>query len=240
MDDRFQTTFVMHSFGVDHLHFVDCTTRIREFTIQLTLGTISRIQKSTRLFNLTTEGIGFAFSNTNSLHDFLTSTGLFFITLNGITELPLITLDGLLTFSIGLVGMIKSNFKLIDVRLQLLFDTKSFTLSTLFGFKRGSKRLHGTLVVLPGVIKLLFLFLNTAVNFLTNLSKFKLSSQDLVFFLFKSSFSLFQSSLEFFFFYFQTTTLFVQFMDGSTTISKLVQEILDFISQVFVFSLHHV
>merc|ERR1719158_2439852 len=132
----------MHSFGVDTQHFINSSTSIREFTIQLTLGTISRIQKSSRLFNLTTESICLAFSNTNSLHDFLASTGLFFITLNSIPELPLITLDGLLTFSICLVGMIKSNFKLIDVRLKLLLDTKGFSLSTLFSFKRGSKRLH--------------------------------------------------------------------------------------------------
>merc|ERR1712088_595733 len=168
----------MHSFGVDSQHFINSSTSIREFTIQLTLGTISRIQKSSRLFNLTTESICLTFSNTNSLHDFLASTGLFFIALNSISELSLITLDGLLTFSICLVGMIKS--------------------------------------------------------------KFKLSSQDLVFFLFKSSFSLFQSRLEFFLLYFQATTLLIQFMDGSTTISKLIQEILDFISQVLVFPFDYI
>ena len=50
----------------------------------------------------------------------------------------------------------------------------------------------------PGIIELILLLLDLPVNFLADLAKLKLSSEDLVFFLFKGSLSLFQSRLEFF------------------------------------------
>merc|ERR1719333_1343128 len=107
MDNRFQATLVMHSLGVDDLHLIDSSASIRQFRIQLALSTLSRIQKSTRLLNLTTESIGLAFSNANSLHDFLALTGLFLKSLDGFAEVSLVTLDGLLAFSVSLVGMVK-------------------------------------------------------------------------------------------------------------------------------------
>merc|ERR1719333_610629 len=240
MDNRFQATLVMHSLGVDDLHLIDSSASIRQFRIQLALSTLSRIQKSTRLLNLTTESIGLAFSNANSLHDFLALTGLFLKSLDGFAEVSLVTLDGLLAFSVSLVGMVKGNLKLIDVRLKLLLDAKSFSLGTLLCFKRSSKRLHGTLVVLPGIIKLLFLLLDPAVDLLTDLAELKLSPQDLVLLLFKSSLSLFQSSLELFLLNFQASALLVKLMDGPASISKLIQKILDFISQVLVFPLDNI
>merc|ERR1712106_1181597 len=124
----------MHGFGVDNLHLVDGVASISQFR-NLTLATVSRVKESPGLFNLSTESTSLAFSNANSFHDFLTATSLFLITLDGIPELSLVSLDGLLSFSISLVGMIKGNLKLIDVRFQFLLDTKSFTLSTLFTLK---------------------------------------------------------------------------------------------------------
>ena len=63
MDHRLQTTLVMHSLRVDDLHFVDSVASIGQLSIQLTLATISRVQKSAGLFNLTTESVGLTFSN---------------------------------------------------------------------------------------------------------------------------------------------------------------------------------
>merc|ERR1719483_259060 len=114
------------------------------------------------------------------------------------------------------------------------------TLSTLFTLERCSQRVHGTLVVLSGIIKLLFLFLDSAINLLANLSKLKLSSKNLVLFLFKSSLSFLKGRLELFFLNFQAATLFVQLMDRATTIFQLVKEILDFISKVLVFPLDNI
>ena len=94
--------------------------------------------------------------------------------------------------------------------------------------------------VIPCVVELFFLLLNLAVNLLPDLAKLKLGSEDLVFFLLKGSLSLFQSSLELFLLNLQTTALLVKLMDGSSTITELVKEILDLISKVLVLPLDNI
>merc|ERR1711892_1590877 len=46
--------------------------------------------------------------------------------------------------------------------------------------------------------------------------------------------------MELFFFLLQSATLFIQIMNRATTLSKLIKEILDFISQIFIFTLDDV
>merc|ERR1719215_2377117 len=87
-------------------------------------------------------------------------------------------------------GMVKTNFKLIDLTLQLLLDSQSLTLGSLFSFQGCTKRFHSTLVVLPSVVELLFLLSNSSINLLADLAQFKLRSEHLILFLFKSTFSL--------------------------------------------------
>merc|ERR1740124_2005387 len=204
------------------------------------LAAVSRIKKSPRLLNFSAESTSLTLSNTNSFHDFLATTSLFFVATNCLPKLSLIPLDGLLSLSIGLVGMIKGNLKLIDVRFKFFLDAKGFTLGTLLTLKRSSQRLHCTLVVLPGIIKLLLLLLDAAVNLLSNLSKLKLSPENLILFLFKSCFSLLKGRLELLLLNFQTATLFVQLMNGAATISQLIKEILDFIGKIFVLPLDNI
>merc|ERR1712156_1111019 len=146
------------------------------------------IQKSTRLLQLSLEGIGLPlgksslFSNLHLLAKLLLQERL------GVPELSLVTLDGLVGLIVGLVGVVKSPMKLIDVSLQLLLDPQSLSLGTRFSLKRGLHGLHGTLVVFAGVIELLFLLVDLAVNLLADLSKLKLGSEDLVLLLLESSF----------------------------------------------------
>ena len=92
----------------------------------------------------------------------------------------------------------------------------------------------------PSIVKLFNLLLDLAVNLLPNLSKFKLCSQDLVLFLFKSGLSLLKGCLKLFLLNFKATSLFVKLMDGATTITQLVKEILDFISKVLVFTFDNI
>merc|ERR1712128_213503 len=160
--------------------------------------------------------------------------------LDGFTQLTLITLDGLQSFRVGLIGMIQANFKLIDFSLKLLLNTKSLSLCTLLSFNRCSKRIHGTGMIFPGVVKLFFLLSNTPVNFLSHLCKFKLGTENLVFLHLQSCLGFFQCSLELFFFLLQSAALFIQIMNRAATLSKLIKEILDFISQIFIFTLDNV
>merc|ERR1719461_1938036 len=105
------------------------------------------------------------------------------------TELSLVSLDGLEGLIVGLVGMIKSNLELVDLSLKLLLDSQTFSLGTLLRLKGGLKGFHGTSVVLASVVELFFLLRNSSVNFLLDLSKFKLSSKDLVLLSLKSALS---------------------------------------------------
>merc|ERR1712156_245134 len=126
--------------------------------------------------------------------------------------------------------MVKGNLQLIDVTLKLLLDAKSLSLCSLFSIKGCLKRFHSTHVILTSVFKLLNLLCNFPINLLANLSKLKLGPKNLILFLFKSSLSFFKSSLELFLLNFKTASLFVKLMDGATTITKLIKEILDLIS----------
>merc|ERR1711881_490406 len=73
--------------------------------------------------------------------------------------------------------------------------------------------------------------MDLAVNLLADLSKLKLSTEDLVFLLLKCSLSLLNL---------QAPALLVKLMDGAATITKLVKQILDFISKVLVLPLDNI
>merc|ERR1719292_35580 len=234
MDSRFKTPLVRASLRVDGSHVIDSTSSFGQFHISLLLATVSRIKKSTSFLKLSLKSISTAISQTSLLSNLAALTSFLFIKTLNITKLGLIPLDGFVSFSISLVGMVKSNFKFIDVRLKFLLDAKSFSLCSRFSLQRSLQGIHSTLVVFTGVIKLLLLLLDLAIDFLADLSKLQLGSQDLVLLLLKSSFSFFKSSLKLFLLNLKTTPLFVKLMDRATAISKLVKEILDFISKILV------
>merc|ERR1719495_1382615 len=155
-------------------------------------------------------------------------------------ELVLVALDGLLCLGIGLVGMVKGNLQFIDVGFKFLLDAKCFSLGPGLSLQRSLHGVHSPLVVLASVVELFFLLLNLPVNLLPDLSKLKLGTQDLVLLLLKSSFGFLKGSLELLLLNLQATALFVKLVDGPATISQLVQEILDFISQVLVLPLDNI
>ena len=149
VDLALNSPLLMHGTGVDGLHLVDSASGISKLLVDLALGAISRVKKGTGFLNFSAEGIGLPVRNANSFRDFLPGASLIFKGLDGFPELSLVPLDGLLSLGVSLVGMVEGNFKLVDVRLQLLLQSEGFRLGALLGFKRGGKRIHGTLVVLP-------------------------------------------------------------------------------------------
>merc|ERR1719461_1175460 len=152
----------------------------------------------------------------------------------------LVALDGLHGFVVGLGGVIDGDLILVDVRLKLLLDAEGFSLGALLSLKGGLHGVHGTSVVFASVVELFFLLTNLAVNLLFHLTKFELSTQNLVLLRFKARFSFLQSGLEFFLLNLKSSALFVKFVDGASSISKLVQEILDFISEVLILTADNV
>ena len=93
---------------------------------------------------------------------------------------------------------------------------------------------------LPCIFEFLLLLLDLPVNFLADLSKLKLGTEDLVLLLLKSSLSFLKSGLELLLLNLKAPALLVKLMDGTATISKLVKKVADLISQVLVFPLHNI
>merc|ERR1719410_1733967 len=130
------------------VHVVNSSTGVSDVILQLSDGTVSSIKQSLALLHLTRQSGSLAFRDADLLNNLGLGASLILESLDGLTELSLVALDGLQTLRVGLVGVVQSNLKLIDLSLELLLDTESLTLGSLLGLNGGSKRLHGAGVVL--------------------------------------------------------------------------------------------
>lgn len=134
--------------------------------------------------------------------------------------------------------MIQSNLKLVDVSLQLLLHAQGLSLALGLGFEGSLHGVEGTLVVLAGVLELLLLLLDAAVDLLAHLGQLKLSAEHLVLLLLKSGLSLLEGSLELVLLGFQALAGLLDLMDVAATLTDLVEQILDLIGQVLVLTTH--
>ena len=93
-------------------------------------------------------------------------------------------------------------------------------------------------MILPSAGKLFFLLSHTPVNLLAHLAELKSSTEDLVLLLLESSLGFLESCLQLLLLLLQVAPLLVQVMDGSSTFSKLVQQILDFVRKILNTNFH--
>merc|ERR1719422_1147405 len=203
--------------AVDGLHVVDGSTSVSDVVLELSDGPVGSVQKSLALLNLAGEGGRLALGDSNLL-----------------TELGLVALDGLDSLRVGLVGVVQSNLQLVDLSLELLLDAEGLALGSLLGLNGGSKGLHGAGVVLPGVVELLLLLSHAPVNLLLNVGKLQLGAEDLVLLHLEGSLGLLQGALQLLLLGLQHAALFVKSVDGATTLTQLVEQILDLVSEVLV------
>merc|ERR1719270_3088809 len=194
VESSLNTSLVSGSSGVDGVHLVDSSAGLTKLSLGLSLASISRVQQSSGLLHLSLEAVGASVSQAGLLGHLLTDSGGLLVLAFSLTELTLVSLDGLEGLVVGLVGVVQSNLVLIDVRVELLLD----------------------------------------------LSKLKLSPQDLVLLSLKSTLGLLKSSLELLLLGLEPPALFVKLVDGAASITKLVKEILDLISEVLVLAADNV
>ena len=69
------------------------------------------------------------------------------------SDLLLVAFDVLLKIGLGAVGGIKSDFKLVDVLLELLPDPHGLSLTLGLSLKAGLHGIKGSLVVTSGIIR---------------------------------------------------------------------------------------
>ena len=105
VDLSLQASLGSHFSAVDDLHLIASISGVRDFHIKLALGSFSRVKESTALLNFTRERSSLAFSNASLFIDLLTLARLILIGLNGLSQLSLVALDSLKSFSIDLVSM---------------------------------------------------------------------------------------------------------------------------------------
>merc|ERR1719297_198197 len=226
--------------GVDRGHLVDSVAGITQLGLGLPLAALGRVQQSSGLLDLTLESVGSAVSKAGLLSHLLADTASLLVAALGLAQLTLVTLDGLEGLVVGLVGVVQGDLELIDVRLQLLLDSETLSLGALLGLEGGLERLHGTAVVLASVVELLLLLGDLAVHLLPDLAQLQLSSQHLVLLSLQSTLGLIQGGLQLLLLSLQTAPLLVQLVDGAASVSQLVQQILDLISQLLVLAADNV
>merc|ERR550539_979137 len=240
VESALNTSLVRVGPGVDGSHLVDGRARVRQLGLSLPLAALSRVEQSSGLLNLPGQGVGPAVSQAGSLGHLLAATaGLLVLSLS-LAQLALVSLDGLQSLVVGLVGVVQGDLELVDLSLQLLLDPETLSLGALLSVEGGLQGLHGTAVVLSGVVELLLLLGNPAVDLLLHLSKLQLGAEHLVLLGLQSALGLLKSSLELFFLSLKSAALFVQLVDGAASISQLVQEILDLVSEVLVLTADNV
>merc|ERR1719278_883513 len=142
----------------------------------------------------------------------------------------------LLSLVVGLVGVVEGDLKLVDVSLELLLDPETLSLGLLLSLQGSLHGLHGASVVLASVVELLLLLGNLAVNLLPHLAKLQLGPQHLVLFGFQGALGLLQGRLELLLLALHAPPLFVKLMDGAAAIAKLIEQVLDLVGEVLVFT----
>merc|ERR1719225_1964090 len=238
VDGSLEAALGGHVAAVDDLHVVDGVAAIGDLHLELALGPLGTVHQSLGLLQLAGEGGGLALRDADLLHDLRAGARLVLVQLDRLLQLRLVALHALQALRVGLVGVVKTDLKLVDLALKSLLDPQGLTLGLLFGLKRGGHGLHGTSVVLPGVVELLLLLGHAPVNLLLDLSKLQLGTKDLVLLLLEGALSLLKSSLQLLLLLLKPPPLLVQVVDGAAAFAKLVEQILDLISQVLVLTLH--
>merc|ERR1740123_1759921 len=240
VESSLHTSLVRVGPGVDGGHLVDSGAGLSQLGLSLPLAAVSGVQESPGLLHLALQGVGPALGQAGLLGHLLADPAGLLVGALGLPQLALVALDGLDGLVVGLVGVVQGNLVLVDVGLQLLLDPQALGLGALLALQGSLEGLHGTTVVLTGVVELLLLLGNPAVNLLLHLSQLQLGAEHLVLLGLQGGLGLLQGGLQLLLLALKSAALFVQLVDGTASISQLVEEILDLVSEVLVLTADNV
>merc|ERR1711872_1186180 len=134
--------------GVDRGHLVDGGARLGELGLGLALAPLGRVEQGASLLHLSGESIGTTVGEGGPFHNLLPLPLLLLVGALGLPVLALVALDRLLGLRVGLVGVVQSDLKLVDVALELLLDPQRLGLGALLRLEAGLHGVHGACVVL--------------------------------------------------------------------------------------------
>merc|ERR1719370_2223974 len=151
-----------------------------------------------------------------------------------VPDVPLDQADVALALSVGCIGVLKSNPKVNNVRIQLLLHAESLHLALGLCLQSHLHALDGLAKVLSGRGKFLLLLGNPPLDFLLDLSQLEGSTEDLVLLLLKGSFGFRECSLKLHLLGLQPLSDFVDFVDGAATLADLVHDVLNLVGEELV------
>merc|ERR1719290_413651 len=93
VDASLQTALAGHVTGIDGLDLIHSSASITNFSFNLTLGPVSRVDESSALLSLTRERGSLALRNTNGFLDLCAGASLVLEGLDGVTKLSLVALE---------------------------------------------------------------------------------------------------------------------------------------------------
>merc|ERR1712047_33613 len=207
---------------------------VREFLLSNPPVTVSLLKKSPGLLQSILHGMSLSLTSNKGIASYFLGPLFIFKLSLSFPDLLLVFLDVLLGVLVVGIGVFKSNLKLSNIRLKLLLHPKTFGLALALLFQSRLHAFNGLAHVLLDSHELFILLTNAAFNLLTHLSELKLSPQDLVLFLLKSTFGFFKSCLELKLLSLQTLPDLVNLMDGATSLADLIHDVLDFIAKALV------
>merc|ERR1719384_2420462 len=135
VDGALEPALVSSRARVDIVHLVDGHAGFSQLRLSLPLAPLGRVKEGTSLLHLTLEGVGPALSEAGLLGHLLAEAGGLLVVHLSFPQLALVALDGLQGLVVGLVGVVESNLKLVDVTLQLLLHAETLGLGLLLSLQ---------------------------------------------------------------------------------------------------------
>merc|ERR1719379_1883242 len=223
--------------GVLASKLLDALSSIVQFNLGSLLRSVGSLQGNAHLLQLRGEHVAAALRHVVGLTSLLAGTLLLLEGSAELLDLGQVLLDLLHGLSIGAVGVIKRHLQLIDVSLKLLLHAESLLLGLGLSLKGSLHGFEGASVVLAGVLKLLLLLSEAAVDLLADLGELKLSADNLSLLLLKGGLSLLKSGLKLLLLHLKTAAGLVKLVDGFATLAELVGEVVDLVGEKLVLAL---
>merc|ERR1719435_384283 len=222
-----------HSVGAGKL--LDAASGVVELALGGLACSVGRLQGDAHLLQLGGEHVATTLGHVVGLAGFL--TGALLILDGGLELLDLsqVLLDGLHGLGVGTVGVVQRHLQLVDVGLQLLFHAKSLGLG--LGLQRSLHGLESAGAVLAGILELVLLLGQTAIDLGADLRQLQLGADDLSLLLLEGSLGLLKGGLELLLLHLELAAGLVQLVNGFAALSELIGEVVDLIGEDLVLAL---
>merc|ERR1719435_628246 len=223
--------------GVGAGKLLDAASGVVELALGGLACSVGRLQGDAHLLQLGGEHVATTLGHVVGLAGFL--AGALLILDGGLELLDLsqVLLDGLHGLGVGAVGVVQRDLQLVDVGLELLLHAKRLGLGLGLGLQRSLHGLESAGVVLAGILELVLLLGQTAIDLGADLRQLQLGADDLSLFLLEGSLGLLKGGLELLLLHLELAAGLVQLVNGFAALSELIGEVVDLIGEDLVLAL---